>query len=484
MSGESLRGPRLATKLVLALVCIAALTLAILLGYLGPRANTGFVDRCDQILDRSTQLMHELASEHARQSRDVIVGVLQHSADDRSRLLEDLPLSLYGNDVERVRDAIRRHDAARNQRMLGNVQVLADEIESRANERIDAEVGIVRTEQAKLSTEFASDLRTGHLVLCGVLGAAMLTLLGLGLYRTIIAPVRALRTAARRVAQGDLTESTPVATGDEVGALAMDFAAMVRQLRESRDALTRLNKDLESEVAKKTSQLLHAEKMASIGTLAGGIAHEFNNLIGGIRGCTVEALATSDDAERKETLEMVVRTADRARGITQQLLRFSRRAIEKVAPTDVAQVVDEALRLVEPEARRCRIAVERAFTGPLVVSGDGDALHQVFVNLFTNAIQAMPRGGTLRVGAEVSAERVAFLVRDTGVGIAQEDLSRVFEPFFTRKDADGDTAQRGTGLGLSVSFGIVAAHGGHLSVVSTLGQGAEFRVELPWQTPS
>lgn len=473
------KGPRLATKLVLALVAVAVLTGALLLGYLGPSATASFVARTDQVVARMSGLMHRLASEHARQSRDVIVEVLDHAADARSRLLEDLPLTVYGNDVERVRSAIRGYDSERNERVRNNVHTLATELERRAVAQIDAEVATVAVEQNLLSAAFASDMRTSHLLLCGVLAVSLLALLGFGLYHTIVVPVRALSAATQRIAKGDLDVATPATAHDEVGALAEDFATMVRQLRESRDALTALNRDLENQVATKTSQLVHAEKMASIGTLAGGIAHEFNNLIGGIRGCTSEALRATSDAERTETLGMVLKTADRARAITQQLLRFSRPSIEKVAPVLVAQVLDEALRLVEPEARRLRVTIERAFEPGATVQGDGDALHQVFVNLFTNALQAMPRGGTLQVATSASATGVAITVRDTGVGIAPEDLGRVFEPFFTRKDVATDPAQRGTGLGLSVSFGIVKAHGGTLTVASVLGAGATFRVELP-----
>ena len=479
MSLSNQRGMRLATKFLLALAAIAALTATVLLGYLGPRTTEGFVSRSDQIVTRLSALMRGLASDHARQSRDVVVELLDHWADTRARLLEDLPLTAYGNDVERVRRAIVEHDTERSERFRGNVKTLATEMERRSIERIDREVATVAAEQTSLSATFASDLRSWHLMLCGVLTFAMLGLLGFGLYRTIVMPVVALRAATQRIARGDLDVAVPVVSRDEVGELSMDFATMVAQLSESRDAWSRLNQDLENQVQKKSAQLVQAEKMASIGTLAGGIAHEFNNLIGGIRGCANEAMRAASESDRAEMLGMVVRTADRARSITQQLLRFARRSIENVGPTDVAGVLEEALRLIQPEARNRSVEVAKRFTGPEIVQGDADALHQVFVNLFTNALQAMPSGGILEVSLEPSATAVTIAVADTGVGIAAEDLGRVFEPFFTRKDQERDPAQRGTGLGLSVSYGIVAAHGGKMSVASVPGQGATFRVVLP-----
>jgi signal transduction histidine kinase len=218
--------------------------------------------------------------------------------------------------------------------------------------------------------------------------------------------------------------------------------------------------------------------MASIGTLASGIAHEFNNLIGGIRGCAKELRAGETDAGRVETLDVMLRATERAANVTRQLLRFARRSVENIADVDVAQVLGEALGLVEPEARRRRVAVERTFGDGLVLRGDADGLHQVFLNLFTNALRAMPQGGVLSVTAMREGDEIAVAVADNGVGIAPEHLERVFEPFFTSQ-IRGDGQERGTGLGLSVSYGIVTAHGGRMAVTSRLGAGTTFTVRLP-----
>ena len=300
------------------------------------------------------------------------------------------------------------------------------------------------------------------------------------------------------MASGDLQPPPLSASGDELGQLAADFATMVSQLREARAELTRLNRSLEDEVARKTAhleqaladlrathdQLLQAGKMASIGTLAGGIAHEFHNLVGGIRGCTVEVLKDERDPLRRETLEVVLRAADRATGIVRQLQRFSRRSVDRIDDVDVATVLDDACRLVEPEARRRSVAVARAYAPGLRLRGDGDALHQVFVNLLTNALQAMPRGGTLTVRGNTEAGRVHVEVADTGVGIDPADLPRVFEPFFTRRDQNESGSEPGSGLGLSVSYGIVSAHGGTMAVQSKRGTGTTFALQLPVQGPT
>jgi signal transduction histidine kinase len=351
----------------------------------------------------------------------------------------------------------------------------------------------VAREQMEMGEGLSRELRNTYLALCGGVLTCLIVVLGIGLYRLVVAPIRSLQRATQAVTRGDLEVAVSVPSGDEIGALAADFAVMVGQLRESRAALTNLNRNLEDEVARKTrhlqatlddlgrthKQLAHAEKMAAIGTLAGGVAHEFNNLVGGIRGCASEVLAGEQDTGRRETLEVILRATDRARTITRRLLDFSRRRVDAIRPLDVATVLDDALRLIEHEAKQRDVRVVRRFAPGLALEGDADALHQVFLNLFTNALQAMPRGGVLAVEAERSATELSVRVADTGTGIAPEHIDHVFEPFYTSKDREKDPAARGSGLGLSVSFGLVAAHGGTMLVQSTPGAGAVFTVVLP-----
>src|SRR5690606_23081858 len=155
------------------------------------------------------------------------------------------------------------------------------------------------------------------------------------------------------------------------------------------------NDTLAREVARKTEHLeraledlrrtqrglVHAAKMASVGTLAGGIAHEFNNVIGGIRGCAVEALEDETDPERRETLEVIVRAASRGATITEQLLRFARQRVQRIEQIDVAAVLGESLRLAEPSARRAGVRLVTAIPDSLTARADAGALHQVFLNL-------------------------------------------------------------------------------------------------------
>jgi signal transduction histidine kinase len=470
---------RLAVKLACALLAVMGLMILFLVAWLGPQTTRSFVAQCDAIVSQNSSLMHRLAREQTESSRKVLVDTVEHTTDARGRTLTDLPVALFGGDLERMRAALQTQDAERAARILRNMTVLAGEMQRRAETQIKSHLAAVEREQRGRSEEFAQELRGSHLMVSTAVLGLLILVLGLGLYQLVVQPVAALRAATHQVTLGHLDVSVASRSNDEVGALAADFATMIQQLRASRAELTRLNRDLEQQVADQTRQLVHAAKMASVGTLAGGVAHEFNNLIGGIRGCANELLQDTTDTDARETLGVILRAADRATGITQQLLRFARPAVNRTAAVDAATVLDDALRLVEPEGRRRQLKVERRFQHGLSLHADPDALHQVFVNLFTNAMQAMTERGTLTVAADRDADGIAIRVTDTGTGIALEDIDHVFEPFFTRKDHVRDPSQRGSGLGLSVSYGIVAAHGGRMTVTSRQGEGSTFTVWLP-----
>jgi two-component system NtrC family sensor kinase len=275
---------------------------------------------------------------------------------------------------------------------------------------------------------------------------------------------------------------------------------MLGELRASRAEIDRKNAELrdwnqtlEAEVARKTEhleralvdlrrtqrRLVHAAKMASVGTLAGGVAHEFNNVIGGIHGCARLALDGETDPARREALEVIVRAAERGAAITDQLLRFARQRVHAVGPVDLAQVLDESLALIGPRARRAGVRIERSGPANLSIRADGGAMHQVFLNLATNAVQAMPDGGLLAVDLDLVGDEARIRFRDTGVGIPADQIEHVFEPFWSGRDREADPERRGTGLGLSVSYGLVEAHGGSIEVDSEPGVGSTFTVRIP-----
>jgi PAS domain S-box-containing protein len=225
-------------------------------------------------------------------------------------------------------------------------------------------------------------------------------------------------------------------------------------------------------------RLIEQERLAVAGRLAGGVAHEFGNLLGGLKAHAEFALQDGRPAELQEALSIVARNIDRALLIVRNLLAFSRKSPPRVEACDVARVLSDALLLVAPDCARQRIAVERDLGASLAVAGDPLQIQQAFLNLLINARQAMPGGGTLRVAAARDGGRVRVAVADTGPGVAPEARPRLFEPFFTTKTGE-DGGPPGSGLGLAITRDIVAAHGGTIEVENAPGKGAVFTLWLP-----
>jgi PAS domain S-box-containing protein len=262
-----------------------------------------------------------------------------------------------------------------------------------------------------------------------------------------------------------------------VGAVVMNF----RDIDERKQA--------EAERARLEQRLRQAEKMEAVGRLAGGIAHDFNNILGGILGYA-EMLAENapPGSPLKRYADNVLTGANRASGLVEQILSYSRSQRGKRIPVDLGTIVAEALELVRGSLSP-EIALAADLSRPLYVVGDETQLHQVTMNLCTNAVHAMAEGGSLRVSLEpvdVAAERalahstlragqyVRLTVADTGSGMDEATLERVFEPFFTTKEIG-----KGTGLGLSLVYGIVTDSGGAIDVTSAPGRGSRFAIYLP-----
>jgi two-component system, NtrC family, sensor kinase len=223
-------------------------------------------------------------------------------------------------------------------------------------------------------------------------------------------------------------------------------------------------------------KLIQNEKLTSLGLLAAGVAHEVNTPLAVISNY-VQLLAKQMPPEdpRHNLIEKIVKQTFRASDIVNNLLNFSRTAAAEFHEVDMNQVLAETLSLVSHPFRTSRVEVIQAFQDDLPpVLGSGNRLQQVFLNLFLNARDAMPSGGMLEVRSACSNGSVEIEVTDSGLGIPRENLSRIFDPFFTTK-----ATARGTGLGLSVSYGIIKEHGGKVEVRSTPGKGTSFRLEFP-----
>ena len=223
-------------------------------------------------------------------------------------------------------------------------------------------------------------------------------------------------------------------------------------------------------------QLQISEKMASIGLLAAGVAHEVNTPLTGISSFTQMLLQGSEpDDPRTKVLEKIERQTFRAAKIVNGLLNLARPAQVDSGPVDVNTVVNDVLALLEHQLRTGRIQVRKELSGaPFFVQGIEYKLQQVFLNLFLNARDAMPKGGWLSIVTRADGDAVAVEIGDTGSGIPAEQLSRIYDPFFTTKEIG-----KGTGLGLSITYGIVQEHGGTITCDSSVGQGTRFTLTLP-----
>jgi hypothetical protein len=224
-------------------------------------------------------------------------------------------------------------------------------------------------------------------------------------------------------------------------------------------------------------QLQLREKMASLGLLAAGVAHEVNTPLTGISSFTqMLREQTEGDDPRVRLLEKIERQTERASKIVNNLLHFARQGSSDFLPVDLNVVVTDVLSLLDHQLERSKIKVRRELAPNLPrLLGDENKLQQIFLNLILNARDAMPSGGWLTISTSANRSYVIAEVADTGHGISKEDIKRIYDPFFTTKK----TGAAGTGLGLSISYGIVQEHAGHISVDSVPGKGTRFEIRLP-----
>jgi len=297
-------------------------------------------------------------------------------------------------------------------------------------------------------------------------------------------PVRALVEKARRIGRGDFTEPVALPARDELSELADEMNAMSDELAE---ANARVARETAARIAT-LEQLRHADRLTTVGTLASGVAHELGtplNVVVARAEMIGSGEATADEA--REYAGIIVDSAHRMTRIIRQLLEFARRRGPRKENSDLAAVVEHALELLRPLAERQRVMLTAERTGgPHEATIDTAQIEQALTNLVVNAMQAMPGGGPVRVtvGRErakppadhggTEGEWLTVRVRDEGQGIAAEHMPHIFEPFFTTKDVG-----RGTGLGLSVAYGIVRDHGGWIDVRSQPGHGSTFSLFLP-----
>jgi two-component system NtrC family sensor kinase len=301
-----------------------------------------------------------------------------------------------------------------------------------------------------------------------VLGAIVNTKLAM----SIAAPLRRMERFTKRIAEGDFSEKLEVTGNDEIASLGRSFNRMEEKLIEARAALENTITQLRA----KKMELVEAEKLAAIGKLASGIAHEISNPLTSVMTFSNLMLEkTPPDHPDYGKLRMMVRETERARDIVRQLLSFGREIpINPVSMTINGPVNDALQTLVAQKAfDGIRVSVTLADGLPHALI-DHERIRQVVSNILINAIHAITPPGTIEVSTGVSDGFVEVIISDTGKGIPHEHLNKIFDPFFTTKDKT-----KGTGLGLAVSYGIIKKHGGCIEVMSQVGKGSTFTVRLP-----
>ena len=324
-----------------------------------------------------------------------------------------------------------------------------------------------------------------RMIISGIVSVIVLSfLLSLLLTRVVNRPVDRLLSATKTAAHGNLDQTVSIRSHDELGELSESFNNMISELKRSRDAIEEWTQTLERRVQERTQelqqvqdQLVRAGKMAALGELAAGVAHEINNPLTGVLTFSSLMLKKVDEAHPwKKDLENIVQQTTRCRNIVRGLLDFARQRKPDKKDWDIHTLLDRTVTLVENQARFQNIKIVKEFKmGIPMLFVDGDQIQQVFMNIIINAADAMARdGGTLTIKTNNKDGTAEVSFTDTGCGMTKENIHKLFAPFFTTKEIG-----KGTGLGLAISYGIIQSHGGDIEVESQVGKGSTFRIKLP-----
>ncbi len=267
----------------------------------------------------------------------------------------------------------------------------------------------------------------------------------------VLSPLNRIKKAAESLAKRDYSARADVESKDEIGELARTFNQMVEELRE------------------KETQVIQSEKLASIGKLAAGLAHEINNPLANIILYSQMFSEEVKDEETKNVLKIIEEEAKHASRILQSLLEFSRKEGGEEQYVDINEVVKKVLNIVKPQLKYNKIKVRLEMQKLPKLRANASQIMTAIMNIVSNAIDAMEGGGILSITTKRERDGIAVEIADTGVGIPKENLDKIFDPFFTTKEPG-----KGTGLGLYIAYNIVKKYGGDIKVESEVGKGTKF----------
>ena len=437
---------------------------------------------------------------HSSRSAEVGYSVEQSDEPCVNCHLTSKPLKKVADE-----DRWKIYAAADGHRVLGAMQPIHNEPscssaschEHKASQSV---LGIVDVAYSLADIDRALDLHASYLYAISTLVVVLVAVsVGLLMHRVIYVPLKDLESGAAQIALGDLEHNIPIRSDDDFGHVAGAFNHMTVALKNSISETQELVHTLEAKVHEKTHELQKAhaevaqgEKLAAIGLLASGIAHELNNPLTGVLTFTsLLRKKMPDGSPDAEDLDLVIRETKRCAAIIRRLLDFAREKVPVKGFFNINRLIEDTVHFVDRPASLQQVSITTDLDADLPeIWGDADLIKQVLLNIIVNAEQSIAGAGEVRVRSRrhlaasppipglVPLPLVEIAVRDNGCGIPEANLQRIFDPFFTSKEVG-----KGTGLGLSVSYGIIKSHGGAIKVESVVGSGSTFHIFLPVDAP-
>jgi signal transduction histidine kinase len=452
-----------------------AIAVALVLLIWKPISQESFVGRTDGLLRDAGSDFGAIATGLVEETMRFASETSRDADEQRARSLQDLPMVLFTDAdgklaPKRLREAIRTTfgdpmgtDAAKH-------RAVRDEVQQRAMAEVERKLAALRKAQVSAAARHAELESWRTAAAWGGLLLLLLAAWAVVLDRVVLGPLRDATGAVARFGAGERGVRIDPGGASEMAALGLAFNETASAVERTESENEELRSGLERKVAERTAALVRAARASTAGTMAGGVAHEFNNLLGGILGCADAALEEDPKPEVREALEMVRKTASRGVGITKVLLRATR-AEPDFDSCDVPALFAEALAEVRPPES---VRVVERFE-PLRMDADAAMLRQVLSNLVRNGVDAMGGEGELTLGVARDAEFAYLTVEDNGPGIDPSVQEILFEPFVTTRRG----GREGAGLGLFLAERMVVAHGGVIEVHSEPGEGTRFTVRIP-----